>query len=509
MRGHVASHRRNAGKILMPKVPVSLGEWRPDLSLLDNQFAIDVENVLAGANSYRPVPSLQRYSAIAPIPDPVVGLVSFRTTTGAWGIIAGTATKLYKFSNTGWIDVSRTVGGLYNVPVGELWSFAVFGDHMVAVQIGDVPQVLDLIVGTHFDALAGSPPQAHKVTQIGDFLVLSNLQSNQRKIRWSGINDITQWTIGMNLCDEQEFPDGGPVQGVAGSETIGYVVQDRCIRTMQWLPNDTNLIFSFSRVMQDRGSISEFGYCTVANILYFAAEEGFYALAGQQLNPIGNEKVNEWWLENSDLGRRNVMQAFAANRPWVFWAMHASSSSRSYDRVLLYNWALDRWVRVTENAQMWAVLSSTELDLDTDDPTDPDDVYLDSASRPLDSFAYLGGRPLIAAIDLDGNLATLDGPNLQATMETVESHLVPGQRTFVSEVYPLVDTTECLISVGTRERLGDVVTWSPPVSIEITGSAAVYTSARLHRFRLIVPYASHWTHASGAFADAQQDGSVA
>ena len=40
----------------------------------------------------------------------------------------------------------------------------------------------------------------------------------------------------------QEFPDGGPVQGVAGGE-IGYVVQDRAIRTMQFLPGDTNTHF--------------------------------------------------------------------------------------------------------------------------------------------------------------------------------------------------------------------------------------------------------------------------
>lgn len=504
----------------MPKMPIQLAEWRPDIALLDNNFAADVENVLVTLNSYTPVPSLVPYRPnMTPIPDPpVLGLIGVRLLNQLWGIFAATHAHLYKFDNTlGWIDVSRTTGGAYNLPpTGELWSFAQFGNKLYAQQSGDVLQVINVDSGTNFAAAPGNPPIAHHVSQIGDFLVLSNLvpnvtwpNVNNRMIAWCGVNDPTNWTPGIGLSDQQEFPDGGPVQGTAGSETIGYVVQDRAIRTMQFMPGDTTFIFSFARVVIDKGSISEFGYNTVANVLYFLAEEGFYALAGQQLTPIGQEKVNEWFLANSDLGRRNVVQCLSTNRPWVFWACHASTGSQFYDRIMLYNWALDRWVRITESAQMWATLSSTELDLDTDDPADPNDVSLDSTSPGLDSFAYIGGRPLIVAIDVNGNLATLSGPNLQATLETAEKHLVPGDRAFVSDVYPMLDAAECLIAAGTRERLQDIVEWHPPVGIEVTGSAAVYTSARLHRFRLIVPRGSVWKHAQGALADSQRDGSTA
>ncbi len=442
----------------MPKMPVELAEWRPDLATLDNQFSADVENVFATLNSYTPVPSLIPYRPnMAPIPDPpVVGLVGVRLKNSLWGIFAGTRTKLYKFTPLGWVDVSRTVGGPYDVPFGttnELWSFAAFGDELYAQQIGDTLQVINIDTGTNFEDAPGDPPLAHKVSQIGDFLVLSNLSPtvtwpnvNHRMIHWCGINDPTNWTVGLGLSDQQEFPDGGPVQGVAGSETIGYVVQERAIRTMQFMPGDTTFIFSFSRVVQDRGSISEFGFTTFANVLYFLAEEGFYALAGQQLTPIGSQKINEWFLANTDLGRRNIVQCLASNRPYVLWACHASTTSPWYDRIVLYNWVLDRWIRITESAYMWATLSSTELDLDTDDPGDPDDVYLDSTSPGLDSFGYLGGRPLIVAIDINGHLATLTGPNLQATVETSERHLMPGLRAFVSDVYPMTDAPECVVA---------------------------------------------------------------
>ena len=51
------------------KQPVQFGEWRPDVALLDTQFASEVENVFAGVNSYLPFPSLQAFGITAlPMP---------------------------------------------------------------------------------------------------------------------------------------------------------------------------------------------------------------------------------------------------------------------------------------------------------------------------------------------------------------------------------------------------------------------------------------------------------
>jgi hypothetical protein len=500
----------------MPKMPVQWGEWRPDLATLDTQFASDVENVFPGTNSYLPVPELTSFSDVAVPPAPltgdVVGLTAARTLNGQWQVYGGTRTHLYKWGiSTGWVDVSRTTGGSYNVPSGEYWSFAQFGRFLVAVQIGDVPQVIDVETGTNFANLSGSPPIAHTVRTIGDFLVLGGLAANRRKIIWSGINDITNWTPGIGLCDEQEFPDGGPVKGVAGDK-IGYVVQDRAIRAMQFLPGDTTFIFQFSKVSYDRGSISEYGYISVGDNLYLLCHDGFYGLSGAQIVPIGHEKVNEYFLANSDLGRRNIVQAINAVKSYVGWAYHSSTGTpeRYYDRVIIYNWANQRWSKWAINAQIWAssALSTVEVDLDTD-TTEPGDPLLDSNAHPLDSFAYMGGQPRTAAIDPAGYLSDLTGPNMQAMLETGEVHLIPGNRAMVSEVYPLADGADGVIYDGTRERLQDNVQWSQAFPIEITGSAAVYVSSRLHRFRHIIPRATKWTHAQGVLADAQQDGTVA
>ena len=156
-----------------PDKGVQFGEWRPDIALIDNQYAAIAENVYPGPNSYLPFPGLAPITA-AQLPG-CIGLTFARTLTGAYLIFAGTATKLYRWSGSAWVDVSRTVGGAYNVAAGDRWTWAQFGQNLVAVQIGDAPQTINVDTGTNFANLGGSPPKATSVCVIGDFLVLAGL----------------------------------------------------------------------------------------------------------------------------------------------------------------------------------------------------------------------------------------------------------------------------------------------------------------------------------------------
>ena len=334
------------------------------------------------------------------------GLYTARTEDGGWKIYAGTTTMLLTWSLAGWVDISRTVGGAYNVPPTEMWSFEQSGNHLVAVNINDDPQWIDIDAGSNFVALGGSPPRAGHVRQMGEFLFLSRLDNsggfNNRCVIWSGINDAEHWTVGLNLCDMQEFGDGGPVQGVAGAE-IGYAVQDRAIRTIQFLPGDTTFIFNFSRVLHDRGCVSKYGFASIGNVLYFVSEDGFYTCTGQQVQPIGADKVNEWFLANSDITRRDVVHCLAGvNKPRMVWVFHASSASHMYDKQIIFDWSNGRWAKASVSAQVWGLLGSPGLDLDTTG-SETNDAELDTPPLPaalsLDSFAYVGGRPLIGAID--------------------------------------------------------------------------------------------------------------
>jgi len=503
----------------MAKVTIPLGEWRPDMANLDTQVATDVDGVLPEQISYQPLPDLAAFSNIALPTGPPCGLTAARKADGSWTIYGGSPTKLYRWALGGWTDVSRTTGGAYNVPfsIGQRWRFAQFGPNLIAAGgANDDIQYINVDTGSNFAVLAGAP-RATNVATIGDFVVLSGLvpgftfggvNTALRQVAWCAINNCFGWSVGLNLCDMNEFADGGLVQQVLG-DVNGYVVQDRCIRTMQFLPGDTTYVFQFSKALVDHGGTSKYGSALVGNVLYTVTEAGFFAIAGQQVSAIGQDKVNLWWLANSEQSKRDVVQCISANRPFIIWAFHTAGSSQDYyDRVLIFNWNLQRWAKGSIKAYVWALLGSLGLDLDTDG-AETGDPLLDSTAQPLDSFAYVGGRPLVAAFNPDWKLATLDGPPLEALMETVEMHLVPGMRAMVNDVYPLIDAPTTTVSAGTRERLQDLTDWGDAMPLEITGSCAVYSSGRLHRYRIHTTRGDLWSHAMGIIVDPQQDGTVA
>jgi hypothetical protein len=434
---------------------------------------------------------------------PCLGAVAVRTTTGGWRVIAGTATGLFSWSLSGWQEVTRATGGAYSVV--ERWSFAQFGDNIYACSgVNDVLQSMGITSGTVFAAAPGSPPQAAKVHTIAAFLVLSALTTNNRTIRWSGLEDPAQWTVGVNLCDEQTFPDGGQVMDILG-DVNGYVLQDRSIRSMQFLPGDTTFIFAFNRVVNEKGTISRWGNGLVGNVLYFPAEDGFYALAGTQLVPIGHEKVNEWWIANSNATARNLVQCVTSNKPYVIWGYHSPAASGVYNKNLIYCWSNQRWSRGTLDVAAYVMAVSANLDLDTTG-AGAGDSLADSSAPSLDSFAYVGGRPFLGMVNSAGQLCSWEGTPLAATLETTEARLVPGKRAFVSEVEPLIEAVGCTVAIGTRERLQDTVVYSSYTPLEVTGKASVLSSGRLHRASVKTQAGETWQHAQGVLIEAQPDG---
>lgn len=480
---------------------IPFGEWRPDVCDIDSQFTRNIRNVLPGANSYLPFPAAEPFATSA-LPDRCLGLVAARTSAGSFAVYAGTRTKLYKFNSAtlGWDDVSRASGGDYAVPVDEFWAFAQFGTNLYATNIGDDLQVIDVDGATPFEDAPGTPPKARNIAVIGDFLVLGGLLTNEREIVWSNINDPTDWSGG--LSDSQVFPDGGRVTAIAGGE-VGYILQEAAIRRMRFVPG-SDYVFIFERVEDQKGCISPVSAVTVAGTVFYQAEDGFYSFGPNGLMPIGAQRVNQWFRDNIDPQRqwavRGIGDPFNAR---IYWTFYASESSTYFDKVLGYDWQLQRWFNADMAGQEWAALATPGYTLEALDNVSP---TLEGLPYSLDSRVWQGGRPVAAIIDANGRLSFLSGSPLAAELETAEVNLVPGQRAFTSNVEPLIDTDAAMVSVGTRERRQDAVSYTAPTPVEITGWSSQRASARLQRFRVTVAAGEDWTHAQGVNVEAVADG---
>ena len=86
---------------------------------------------------------------------------------------------------------------------------------------------------------AGTVPTFRVSGVIRDFLVTGNQTSNQNRIQWSGINDITTWQSGTKQSDQQDLPgSGGEIVAITSGE-YGYVFRQNQIIRMDYVGGAT------------------------------------------------------------------------------------------------------------------------------------------------------------------------------------------------------------------------------------------------------------------------------
>jgi hypothetical protein len=487
---------------------IQFGPWEPDSSGVNIGVLSDARNVYANKAGYGPVQALAESGSDA-LPSKAVGKFTARASDGGRITFAGTQTKIYRLVSGAWVDYTRSSGGDYNVPTDDFWSFAQFGQYVIACNINDDVQVIDIDSGaTAFSALGGSPPKARYVSVVGDFVVLGCLSTNNRKVRNSAINSVTGWTVGTNLCDEQEFPDGDRVTGVAGGE-FGYVVQERALRRMIFQPG-SDTAFRYERFEKERGAAAGYSVAATANQLFFLSDDGFYKFGAEGLVPIGAQRVNKWFRENSDTTRFFSVLAFTdPYAPRICWAFYNASGSTIFDRVIVYDWQLDRWSYWTEEAQYWATSVTAGLTLEDLD------VYgsIDSGvPYSLDSRVWEGGAPVISAISSDGKEAFLESSlplDARLTMSSIQ--LIPNGRAMVNSVEPIgvFNDATLAVRVGKRERTQSAVTYTASTTPSAnTGVAWVRAGGRYHEVELSLTQASgtEWRHAQGFKINFKPDG---
>lgn len=485
-------------------MPILFSRWAPDLYQFNAAVAGEASGVLPGKNAYlpwkSPVATSQALAAHCR------GAVSVRKTDGTFAVFAGTATKLYKYVGPAdaWTEVTRASGGDYNLPDDEWWSFAQFGDSLVAAQANDDIQVIDIGSGSNFAQLSADAPRARVVKTVGDHLFLGALVDNPTQIRWSALNNILGWTSGEGDSDYQDFPDGGWVNGLTALET-GLIFQQGAIRRFI---RDQGFIFAFQLVEAARGLLAPNSLVTYGNIAFYLSEDGFFATDGAGgSRPIGVDQVDNWFQANSEYDRNYaVIGAADPVRPRVYWLFPSTGNSTYLlDHIICYDIGLNQWSHAPVSASYLFTGSTPGLTLDGIDAAYP--AYnLDTLPFSLDSRFLQGGAPYLACFNSDMKLAFFSGANLAATVETASFQAMPGRRAFVTGIRPLTDSTAISIQVGTSERPQTAVSYGAASTVNAQGLCPVRASGRVHRVKASIAAGEDWSHLQGIEVDAVQDG---
>lgn len=480
------------------------GTWAPDrYDRNQGGLVYEAKGVLPGPTSYLPWPKLSPLSIALPT-GACKGAFAARTTAGNIKIFAGTTTALYEYVDaTTWTDRTRLAGGAYAVPDGEFWSFAQFGDNLVAVNQADDVQSIAITAGSNFAALAGSPPKARFVKTVGDQIWLGGLATAPNELRFSGRNNITFWTIGQQDSDRQVFPEGGFITGLTTRQG-GLVFQEGAVNRFQ-LTADRSIV-QFYPIQNAVGLIAPTSLIDVGALSFYLSEEGFkMADSSGQVVAIGSDIVDNWFRGQVNYERiYSVIGAADPVHPRVAWIFPTGSNVTAYhDHILLFDYEEKKW---THDDFDGSYIFSGATAGYTLEGLDAISGSLDALTFSLDARFLQGGSPLLAAFDGDDKLGFYTGLNSAARVTTSTLQLIPGRRALVQGCHLYGDASAATVTPSTAERPQGSFTAGSASSVNAQGFVPMRSSGRLHRFQYDTAADASWSHISGLDPIVEADG---
>lgn len=467
---------------------ITFGEWTPDQPGITNGLR-RAENVYSKLVGYGAIPTVVDYSASAS--ENLNNVVAGKTTAGATIVFAGGSTKLFKLDSADLSLDNVSKSGNYTTPTDQRWKFTQFGNVIIAANGFDKLQGFNLNSSSLFANLAADAPEARYVTVVRDFVVSGYQSSYQNRVQWSALGDESSWTNSATTqADFQDIPDGGSVVGVTGGE-YGLVFMDRSIHRMSYVGSP--LVFQFDNISRNLGCYEANSIIQYGGTSFFLGDDGFYACDGQNVVPIGNEKVNRFFFDNVDEGTLYLMSAAVdPTKKLIIWA-YASNSSATADKLLIYNYQTQRWTSGTTTVDRIASTSTPAVTLEGMDTYGTLETILTS----FDSRVWLGGRLQLAGVD-GAKIVTFSGANATAYIETGDIE-VPGSTSSITLVKPTVEGGSGSVALLSRRLLTESTVFGSQTAADSENRVSVRGIGRYHRLQL-TPTGS-WTSAVGMDID--------
>jgi hypothetical protein len=286
---------------------------------------------------------------------------------------------------------------------------------------------------------------------------------------------------------------------------VGYAFQSQGIQRQIFVPA-SDLIFQFDKVETERGLLAPGSLIHIARQVYFLDRNGFYVfdISKNESRSIGVDKVDLFFNGNKRANTDLLIQsAFDPTNHFVFWSYVSSDTVGVVpDRVLVYNWETKEWGKVHIKTTAFIQYITERTSLDDLDPFGT----METLPFSLDSPFWSGGNVILGVFGTDNALSNLTGPFLQTEFETPDAQLVPGGRTFIAGITPVINASQIFAKIGFRERVGDSISFTTEEAMESTGQIPVVASGRYLRARLRIPSTVGWNLAQGIDPVTSQDG---
>ena len=343
---------------------------------------------------------------------------------------------------------------------------------------------------------ANPPMHAHRFRRVvRDFVVFAytNDATNgtlANGVRWSAINDPTDYTIAVSTQADSQQVNGdgelGDITGFVGGER-GTVFFEGGIFLMTYVGSP--VIFTFDQIIFGTGCVAPGTIASYSEKIFYLGPDGFYVLSGAQAAPIGNDKIDKWFYADFDQSVSHLANAVIdpINTLYIL-AYPGAGNNGTCNRLITYNWTTGRWTYASPG-NVAVLVNSMSQSVDPD-AASTETIYGNPDTGPfaevsLDSRIFIGGKLQLSAINASHQLAYFNSTALNATLETGETQLFPGRRALVKNVRPMIEgPLLASVEAGTRDTTMAMVSYTSPATVNSLGEANLFAEGRYHRARV-------------------------
>jgi hypothetical protein len=478
----------------MATTKLTFGEWMPDQPSVSGALT-DAKNVVSLAIGYGPFPTPVTFSS-SNAAENLTSLYAAKQPDGNTALFAAGLSKIYTVSGVGTITQVKT--GMTTATADRV-RFTQFGKTVITTNNADKLQAWTLGTSTAFADLSATAPIAKFITVVRDFVVCANIKESgdqsQYRVRWSALNDETDWTENVNTqSDYQDIPDGGQIVGIRGGE-FGLVLLERAIHRMTYV--GTPFIFQFDNISRGKGCMVSGSIAQYQGVTFFLSDDGFYMCDGQTVTAIGAEKIDRFFLQDaseSDYG--TMSSAVDPIRKLVIWNYKTVNGNRS---VIIYNFKTQKWTYGDAGTDFLAEASTSAVTLES---LDSISGSIDALTTSLDSQLYVGGKYFLGGT-LATRVMTYTGVNQAAVIATGDLDI--GANSVVTLARPIVDNGSATVAIASRTLLNQGVSFNTAVAASSENRVPLRSAGRYHRLK-VNPTGDNWDNAISVDVDVTPQG---
>lgn len=477
----------------MPTQRIVFGEWMPDQPGISGALS-DAKNCVSQAVGYGPFPQTVEFSEAAA--ENLTSLFAGKQPDGVTKLFAAGRTKIYTVSGVGALTLENSG---YTTAATEKFRFTQFGDNIIATNNSEKLQSWVLGSSTAFADLNASAPIAKYITVVRDFVVVANTyesaKQEQYRVRWSALNDETDWTpSSTNQSDYQDIADGGQIMGIRGGE-FGLVLLERSIHRMSYI--GTPFVFQFDNISRNKGCMVSGSIAQYQGITFFLSDDGFYMCDGQQVKPIGSEKIDRWFLDDvSEPDYVTMSAAVDPVRKLILWNYKSKDGTR---KLIAYNFSTNRWTYTDAGTDYISDASSASSTLEELDSVS---ASIDALATPLDSILFTGGKYFLGGT-YGTKVMTYTGTPMTARIQTGD--IEAGGQSLINLARPQVDQGSATVAVASRRLLSEDITYGTPVAADDDNRVGLRNSGKYHRIQ-VNPTGDRWKSAVAVDIDIVSQG---